>query len=288
MFEYYESDRIIGEYNEEVRRSSNKLKSIISIPLVLSIILVTGILVSINDVDVILITAFLGGTVIIILALVFFLSHNIYSSRLTLTKLFPLIYDKVNQDLSLDLKYQAKVKVDNKFVKAGGLFPASSRVYLYRQVGGKTEEGNDFKIIDCSLITGGGQYQQTHLNGIYLYAKVNSNQTLQVRSNGRPQVKGTKYRKLEEITDLKVYLPETANLSGQDRVVIQKLREVKASLQAKLIYLSINEGIIHLAYTNKPKYRQISFLNKVKLNEVYNAFINELKLIDELVSIFNY
>ena len=159
MFEYYESDRIIGEYNEEVRNSSLKLKKIIFLPLVLSIILVTGILVSINDVDVILITAFLGGTIIIILALVFFLSHNIYSSKLTLTKLFPLIYDKVNQDLSLDLKYQAKVKVDNKFVKAGGLFPASSRVYLYRLLGGKTEEGNDFKIIDCSLITGGGQYQ---------------------------------------------------------------------------------------------------------------------------------
>lgn len=289
MYSNYDANKLIDQFNQIVNEKSKKLLRYFLTAIVgLGLLLVLIIYATLNNTDAMIIVSVFGGLILIGLITVVFFSKIIPSNNTTYNFLYPQIYQKINEDLALELKYQTKNKVDNSFVQAGGIFNRQVRVHVYRNLSGKTENNNDFKIFDCMLITGGGQYQQVHLNGIYLFTKVNTDLVLQIRTNGKPQTKKYDFKKIEEVTDYKVYLEQNQSLDSVTKVLLQKLRELKIKLNAKHIYLGINEGILHLAYNSKDNKRMQRNLDQTKINRIYQRFLSEIQLIDELVNIFNY
>jgi hypothetical protein len=289
MFTNYEAINIIEEYNKQVSQKAKKLRlimalSAVSLTLILFWIILT---VSIQN-EVKIFFAALGGLIIIGLLLVLFFSSVIMGSSVTFNYLFPKVYEKINADLNLELEYKTKNKVDNRFLEAGKIFTKHARVYSYRDVSGRTENNNRFQILDCSLITGGGQYQQVHLNGMYLFFKVPSAVSIQIRTHGKPQGKNLGLEKFEQIEEVKVYLPSGKTMDTAEKLLLQKFKELKMRLSLKYLYLSLGDNILHLAYVPKPRLRAQNKVTPEKLNQIYQEFKSELDLIDEFVNIFDF
>ncbi len=292
MYSNYDGALVVDNFHRAVKSKAKKLKIILMPPTIIVALFLLFILSQASFVDGIdpggFLVLFFSFLILLVLVLLLAFSNHIYSNSLSFNYLYKDIYSRINSDLNLNLVYQTKDKVDNKFVEAGGLFTKQARVHSFRHVIGKTENDNQFQLFDLMLITGGGQYQQTHLNGFYLYTKVKSDQVIQIRSSGKPQTKRHQYSLIEGETGLSVYIKSGESLDSLEKMLIQKVKELKERLSAKHIYLSINEGVLHFAFMSKKKQRNQTRLDIEKLNEIYQTFLSEINLVDEFVNIFDF
>ena len=291
MYSNYEATALIAKFNEKANENSCKTRKIlaaviISLSAVIALVLGSIDLMEYGD----FVIPLMGFVAIVVISLVafFFLSKIIARSKLTYGFLFPEIYQKINEDLSLSLNYDNIKKADNQFVFEGSMFPKSCTVYVYRRAFGNTESNNKFFLFDCSLITGGGQYQQIHHNGIYLLFKIKSESVLQLRTHGKPQTTKHKFVKISAENEFSVFKPDNDRLTSFEMTIIHKAKELKLRLNAKRLYLNIGEGVLHLAYQSKSIKRAQNKIDPIILNEIYNSFISELRLVDEFVNLADF
>jgi hypothetical protein len=289
MFTNYEAISIIEEYNSQVSQKAKKLRMIMALTAIALTLILVWIVLTINtETEVKIFIGVLGGFIIVGFLLVLFFSSVIMGSSVTFNFLFPKVFEKINADMNLELDYKTKNKVDNAFLQEGNIFTKHARVYSYRDVSGRTENNNRFQILDCSLITGGGQYQQVHLNGIYMYFKVQSDVSVQIRTHGKPQGRNLGLEKYEPVEEAKVYLPSGKTMDTQEKLLLQKFKELKLRLNLKYLYISLSDNNLHLAYVPKPSLRAQNKVTPDKLNQIYQAFKSELDMIDDFVNLFNY
>ena len=291
MYSNYEATALIAKFNEKASENSRKTRKILAIVIISLSAVIAAVLVSVDLMEhgdiVIPLMGFVGIVVIALIAF-FFLSKIIAKSKLTNGFLFPEIYRKINDDLSLSLNYDNIKKTDNQFVYEGSIFPKACTVYVYRRVFGNTESLNKFYLFDCSLITGGGQYQQIHHNGIYLFFKIQSDSVLQLRTHGRPQTKKHKFVKVLAENEFSVFKADNDRPTNFERALIQKAKELKFRLNAKRLYLNLSEGVLHFAYQSKNIKRAQIKIDPTTLNEIYQSFTSELRLVDEFVNLTEF
>ena len=284
MFSNYEYQRIQTEYMRLIKgRQKKALK--IWVPIMLVSVIFIAIVFIFTDwikteAGIILIPLY-GGMIIVFVIVAILVSAFGYSSKPTFNYLYPEIYKKIELSESKVVNYVPFEKLKNDFVKAGGLFPGSARAQVYRHVSSKTDEGIAFNVLDTMLITGSGKNQQVHLNGLYYYFNLKSISLLQIRSNGRPHLKGHKFEKVDEGSIFKVYIEKDKRLTSDDKLYIHKLNEIKNRLNAKKVYLSITFDKVHFAYTPFKQIRKHKNLSLSKLNELYQFFLNEERLISD-------
>ncbi len=291
MYSHYEANALIARFNDLANEKTRKTRKTLGILMGVHAAIIVTMIVCVDwqeSGDVMIpLTVFMG--VALVAFLVFFLVTKVVSqNKETYRFLYAEIYKKINEDRDLSLYYDTPKKTDNRFVFEGSLFPKASTVYVLRKVAGHTEAKNAFVLYDCLLITGGGQYQQTHLNGIYLYFKIPVDSTIQLRTTGKPQIKKHKFMKVATENEFSVYKADNAQLSHFERLLIQKTKELKMKLQAKQMYVSISDNEMHLAYQSKNIKRSQKRLDPTAVNEIYHFFVSELQIIDECVNLTEY
>ncbi len=290
MYGNYEIEKLLNEYNSRIKERAN---ANIKIWLYIALAFFIGFIAILFLAD--WFTTEAGIVLGIVFGIIIFgslglgvgLSKYFARNKVVFEYLFKEIYQQINQDNDWEIEYRSNPKVKNDFVSEGGLFSKYARGYVARSVKGVTDNKNPFVIFDVKLITGGGQYQQVHLDGLYFMTKVSCDNVFQIRTNGKPNTKQYAFDK-QEIDDLlKVYTKSGTELGLIERAFLSKIKELKIRLNAKHIYLSVIDNNLHLAYMSKsiPRGKNIS---SSQINYLEQVFIDEIKLIDELVALTDY
>ncbi len=227
-----------------------------------------------------------GGLGILGTGIGLLVSLNYQSIKPFFNYLYAHIYQDINQELELYLDYEAYPQGKQEFNHDGGLFTRFASVRVFRHVSGSTSEGTPFDAYDCTMTTSNGKSQQTHFDGIYLVVRKSHQETLQIRTNGRPALKGVKFDRQDDIEALKVYKPENDELMSVDRKYIDFMRMLSGQQAYKRVYLGLVPGEIHLAlwFAHHPA-RKHKIIDAAMLGEVRRQFVHELELVDALYQV---
>lgn len=291
MFSNSEYDSISKRYFDLLKTRSTKAKKIWTSIFILYIGIMIGLLFIPDFVESKpwnWLYPIYGGLIFIGLLVAIFVSYLGISEKPAMNYLYKEVYDKINFENRTFFSYSSYEKIKPEFNNKGGLFSRYCRAEIKRHVSGVLKGGNNFDIYDLLLITGSGKNRTVHFNGTYFVIKNNYSSSLQVRTNGRPHKKGIKYNKVEDINDIKVFHEDGKMLSNLDYKYVRYVKELKTKLGLKKIYLSVTANEIHLAYIPVAKVRKQRNLSIEKLNEIYDYFLNEVNIIEEIVSRNNY
>jgi len=293
MFTSSEFDRINSEFNERQNARRGKLKKIWGVLLGLTIFLILLFIYlfpnQFKNEDTVWIMPVYGGMAFAITFIGYLLTIRYISEKPFFEYVYPEIYQKLNMTEGLFFEYHAYEKQNKEFNTKGGLFTRIATVRSRRHVKGVTEDQIQFDIYDCTMTTSSGNSQQTHFDGTYIRIQKQLNTMVQVRSNGSPKLKGVKFDRKEEVENLRVFKEREKDLSNLDLSYVRFISRLNETTQYKRVYFSVVDGEIHLAlWHKKHTARKQKPFNVEALNNVYNVFFNEFKLINEVVSIDSY
>ncbi|MFA6800683.1 MAG: hypothetical protein WCR19_01090 [Acholeplasmataceae bacterium] len=214
-----------------------------------------------DDLLVILITGILIG--LGILGLVF--SKFLISKQTMSDYLYHEIIEHINLDSGMFYKYSGKEKNTkeqiDKFYE-GGLFPRAA-VFVINNMSGFNAEQLKFECFNLKIISSNGNTSTIHFDGIYYLMETHLTTDLQLRTKGKPNVKGEKYQLINENEYMSVYKPETENLNDVDENIIKKVKSYFTDETYKNVYLSVKNGHIHFAL----KYKH-SLIDKINIKNI--------------------
>lgn len=293
MFTINESSLINRDFNKAQHKRKKKLMKVwgILLGIVLALIL-AALIVFPNQFEsgnTMWILPVYGGVFLIVCLVGFFVSLKFLSEKPFFEFLYPTIVDKINTEEGLFLTYESYEKGKFEFNKIGGIFTYHALARVKRHIKGHTKDQLDFEIYDTTLTTSSNNSQQTHLDGIYYVLHKKLDTRIQIRTQGKPRVKGLKFDKVETRQNLKVYKEVEKHLNEIDYKLISFAENIDKANNMKHVYLSVVEDEIHLAmwYKKHParKYKKISI---DILNQLYAYFMSELEYLETLANIETY
>lgn len=283
MFSEYEFDSIKSEYITIHNEKMKKHKKISVLSLIGLVGIIAGLYalrLNVNDPFDFLIPLY-GGIGFFALFIYVLFSFGTGSSKAFYEYVVREVIDKINLDYELEVMYSTDKKTKFSHNLRGGLFSRHCRSTVRMKIKGKSIEGREFELYELSLITGGGNSQQTHLNGIYIVLGNQTKVVKQIRTHGRPHLKGTEYLKVESDYEYKVYVKE--GMFEKDYNIDYKdvFSRVMRDIEKQKVYLSVIEGETHFALHpfKLYKYRKLSIDN---LNIVYDKIKWLIELVDTL------
>ncbi len=285
MYMISECDAVCKEYSKMVKHRSKKLTKIWLYVFAgyLGVMIILPMIPDFLDKDPGWVLYIIyGGMAFVGLSIALLISIFSISDVPAFDYLYKEIYNKLNQERGTFYKYASFEKEKFEFNINGGIFPRTCRTAVKKHVSGISPNDNTFDIFDVTLVTGGGKNKQVHFSGIYFVVKHANTADFQLRSHSRPHLKGVKYIKNEDVKDIKVYLREGNSISNIEYKFIDTLERLNRNLKAKKIYLSLIKDEIHFAYVPKVPIRKQYDLTVEKINKVYTAFLEEIRIIDEL------
>lgn len=230
-----------------------------------------------------------GGMAFVGTFIGFVVSLNYLSEKPFFTTLYPELYQRINLDEGLFLEYDAYEKSKPEFVKEGGLFTRMATVRIRRHIHGTTEDQHPFDIYDCRLTTSNGKSQQVHFDGTYFVLQKQLFTSLQIRTNGSPKLKGVKFDRNDEITQIRVYKEEGQTMSNIDFIVLRYIETLLPNPNHKKIHCSVIDGSIHLAITyQKHPARKQKSVTLDTVNRYVSHFKEELHIAEELAKLDTY
>lgn len=283
MFSISEFEYILNEYKEihyEKMKNHKKLSVLLTILLVLVVFSLYGLGIQKEDPFDFLIPMYSGISLFLLLIYLSF-SFGTGSSKAFYEFAVKKVIDKLNLNMDLGLQYSSNKKTDFSFNKKGGIFSRHCRSRVRMHIYGTSPHGVYFDLFELTLTTGSGNSQKTHLNGIYIVLENNLNTYQQVRTHGKPHLKGTEYTKLEEGYEYHVYLKEGLSQSSTNEGYINAFTRLMDGLEKQKGYLSVIENETHFALhpIKLYKYRKLSLDN---LNIVYDKIKELIELVDKL------
>lgn len=293
MFTSSEFDRINNDYKEKQKERRGKLKTIWGVLLGVTVFVLLLLIYlfpnQFENEDTFWIMPTYGGMAFATTLIGFLITIKFTSEKPFFEYVYPEVYKKLNMTEELFLEYQGYEKQNREFNTKGGLFTRGASVGSRRHVKGATEDQIKFDIYDCTMTTSSGKNQQTHFDGLYITIHKQLNTMVQIRSNGSPKLKGIKFDRKEEVENIRVFKEREKDLSNLDFSYIRFVSRLIENPLYKRVYFSIVDGEIHLAlwYKKHPARKQKNFTVE-SLNNVYNVFFDEYKLINEIISIDSY
>jgi hypothetical protein len=290
MFTKEEFDRIQKEFNNRQLKRKSKLIKIwmffLSVVVVAIVSLIFIFPKQFDNQDTAWILPTYGGVFLFGTLTGLIVSLKYASERPTFDYLYDAIIDKINQYEGLFLKYIAYDKSSRYFNKNGGLFAPSASANVKRHIEGMTSDQQEFHIYDTMLTTSTGNGQQTHFDGIYFVLNKSAQTIVQIRTNGKPRVKGHKYIKVDTQSDLKVFKEVDQQLNALDFKYLNFIEKINQNVEVKRVYFSSINQQLHLAiwYKKHParKQKNVSFET---LNKLTQYFLSEFKLMEDLIEV---
>ena len=229
------------------------------------------------------------GSMLIVGAAVGFIVSFFYKSKLPFKKyVLPTIYNKININEGTDYDCNSTPS-GVPFNRRGGLFVRYATTVIRRHVKGTTADSIPMDIYDTKLYTSNKNSTRTYFDGIYYVLNKDFNTNLQVRTEGKPSVKGTKFYQIEKYNNIKVYKPEGETVSSLDEEFIAYFNRILKSPKVKSLFISVVRNEVHLAlWTINPQGRACKEITKTSLDALYNYYVNEPKILDSLLDSINY
>lgn len=250
---------------------------------IITIVLMIVLLPKFHDDDLVLMLFIFMGSIVFALLLGLIFSNVLDSEKPYVEYVNDAVIKRINLNEGLFLKYQAYDKTKEKFHQSGGIFYHHTNIKKYWKLEGISDDNYPFSIYDCLMTTSSGQYQQTHLNGIYMVIEKDVETTIQIRPNGKPRIKGVKYQKSSDYLLYKVYKVEDERLNEQDKKMITLYETLSHQPNHKKVYISVVENEVHIAiwYKKHPARKQKA-LTLQTVNTLEKYFMDDIKIINQL------
>lgn len=274
----YVIDRI-NQKKEELQLKANKtsLKVIVFLMIlnIISVFIMIGFSVNI---------AFylINLAVIVLTILITFISKATWVKNTLINKTVNSeIIHLFNEETEYELSYLAKPKITSEFNKEMGLFTRGAGVSTEFQIKGFIEQ-DEIKIYKNLLTTSDGKTTYTHFNGLYIiYNNKFTNKIYQLRSKGRPSLKGVKFQRLED-EDVRVFIPKDDPNEYLDSNIINIFKSLNQKIDNKALYIGSNKEEIHIAIEPKMKFTCKNEIDLVSFEEYFNSFTHILRVVLEL------
>ncbi len=283
MFSESEYEYILNEYTA-IHNEKMKKHKIISLLLMIGLLAIVSLLyvlgLTSEDPWNILIPVY-SGIIFIGLLIYLLFSYGTGSSKAFYEFVVRKVMEKINFHMELDLKYSTNKKTEFLFNKSSGIFSRFCRSNVRMHIKGSSLEDKQFELFELTLITGNGKNQHTHLNGIYIVLSNETNILEQVRTHGKPHLKGTNFQKIESDFRYRVYLNEDLDERDLNEKYIDMFSRVMDDSVKQKGYLSVIENETHFALHpfKLYKYRKLTLEN---INIVYDKIKLLIELVDKL------
>lgn len=196
---------------------------------------------------------------------------------------YPALIDQINVDEGQTYTYASYEKNNkaqiNHFYKTG-LFPRCA-AFVKFHVSGFTKDQNPFDLYDVRLVQSNGQSTTVHFDGLLRVVKVAYDTNIQIRTQGKPHVKGVKYLKIDKLDELVIFKPEGQTLGEVDQSLIDLFKQIYDPNTMKHMYLSANHQQLALAirYKKHPLVKPKKF-DMTIVNQYLEKIQKEIELTD--------
>lgn len=280
MYQQSEFQRIHEGYLDEVKKAAKKIRKVWATLLVLDLIITAitfGVLIFLGTDVFHWLAILIASLPIVIIALGLLISIRFVSEKPTFTNLFPKIYQRISEEQSEYLQYQAYPKDKWTFNKEGGLFVGFSQVTVKRHVRGRTKKGSSFELYQCQISSSNGKSQTVHFNGSYFVIPRRQSLYLQVRTNGSPALKGVKYSKVSDDKSMRIFIEKNKQEPSELSTYISIFQKIEMLNPMKL-YMSVTHDAIHVAVEHHQKVKKTVPLTIDALNTYAERFTTELTI----------
>jgi len=185
--------------------------------------------------------------------------------------LYDIIYPRgvtlFNQEHDTTFTYEFKPKLDKTFHEEMGLFTRFASISSNFRMVSKQEGHAPITIQHCRMVTSNGKSSTIHFDGVYLILPKSGIPVQQLRSNGRPALKGVKMERLEDYEE-RIYVPQEEGITPVDSVLLGIFQELPQTFELSRQYIGSNQSEIHIALWFKKQPRLPNELNYNGLEEL--------------------
>lgn len=231
-------EELNNEYNNMLRINKVSILKAFRIVLIIYVAVMALLYLFINVNQLFLIIGISTGAIIVI---IFLISYNYISEK----PLFTFIIDNIIKDMDSSLSNRPYPKDLRHINVEGGLFPSGCSITVKGVI---TDKDNNTIQLNTRLYTSDGKTTYQFFYGNYLTIDCGIEHTFQIRSHNKPHLKGIKFRRIEIENNLSVFVEEQDVSDYFYEPYLNKIKELRDSLNAKKIYLSVVNNQLHFAY----------------------------------------
>lgn len=287
----YRYEEIKNEYNKLLKERRGKVSKVWTILIVIYLVIMAIILLIfpdlMNNESGRIFYIIYGSIVGFVVLLGLIISLAVKSEKPFFNYVLKEIIQRINREEETYIEYISYPKKQEQVNKSGGLFTRGCYMDVKSLIKGKTDAGNSYSIYNTRLYSSDGKNQYQHFNGIYIAIDYSNNKLFQIRSHSKPKLKGTKFKRINEENELKIFVEDTETTGYIDEKYIRLVSNLKDKLNAKKIYLSGVNNKIHFAYENADKIKKPKVLSLEVLNDLHSEVRKEISIVNQIVEDLN-
>lgn len=184
-----------------------------------------------------------------------------------------------NLEKGVFLQYTSKPKLGNEFNKEMGLFVRGASVSSKFMITGQSSNHHKIRLSDSRFVTSNGKSSTIHFSGFYIEYDVALNELFQIRSKGKPKLKGKRLELLETQNRQKSYSINSSFIPSEYYDLFDRLEN---TYQPNEIYIASNMKQIHIAFSVKSYIKLPKHVTSETLNQLYRKIE---KLLDDILQI---
>lgn len=262
----------------ELKKQYYKNRNTIIAILVLIIGIISYFVYISNTSFLIIVPLFIG---VGLLAVCFVITEVALQSKLGDTYLNKEVMNVYNMEQDENYIYTPKPKLKPEYNKEMGLFTRYASARNLFQITGYID-GVPFDVKSLQLIVSTGNSSQVIFSGFYIILPIAGEKMFQLRTDGKPSLKKTKFKKIS--TDGKrtfVLEDDTGKVKDKYTRLFDMLER---EYDYKKIYIASNEKEIHIGLTPIKKQRFPKNLSGESFNEYYEKFVEIFRVINEIMT----
>jgi len=218
------------------------------------------------------------ASILVLSWLVFIFSKKIFEKPFV-EIVYKHLIEHINSDLGLNYAFSAYEKNNKeqieKFLESG-LFSRSS-AFVKFHIKGYTDKQYPFDLYNVRLVQSNGQSTTIPFEGIYSIIKTTDQTTLQIRTKGKPYVKGLKFNKVEVKNYFTVFKPKDEELNDIDRKYMDIFKDLFNQNTIKDMYMSvINQKVVLAIKYQEDPFKKPKTFNLDVLNQISDKLLKEI------------
>lgn len=229
----------------------------------------------------VLLYVFLGLFGMLIMITILLLKYYV-SEKPLYQYLYPKMIDSLLLSESIAYSYESYPK-ESEFLKMGGLFPRFCSKILRVQLSIDTKSGVKVDIYDAYLFTQTNNATVVHFNGFYYVFHLSEFPFFQIRTNGSPHSKETKYKKIHNGSSVNSFVSE-----GSVELIENKYYQIYDYIvnlnEKSKVYVSGSPSELHVGLWIKKMKRSVKKLSNEAYTELNNSLASHLQIIDYVLN----
>ncbi len=210
--------------------------------------------------------------------LVHLITPAVIKKRLIRKAVYQEVVDLYNREHDDKYVYSLKPKLLDKFNQRMGLFTRFSNTSARYRIDGEYN-GVEFSIINCTVITSTGKSTQVHFDGFYIIIKNPVSQMFQIRTDGKPSVKGVKFERNDQ-NGYRTFVEVDSNTVIDSRFT-SLFEQIMNRVQLKRLYIGSDLNEFHIAITPDLKETISEEITQEEFNRFYDYFSGLFNVVKE-------